>query len=180
MIKQYLDETNIKYRLNLKFAKLEALELGLWAKTFQVAGHNKDQQPPKEQQSEPPKPKRMIPTSEPQVTERWVKTYQMTSMATQWSHSTHVVLPIAGQHMQQVGQFQHGTGWASIQRHAPHGWISMGGSHNLPAVAPLDINIVNALDNYSSRQVLMQTAMNLIQEFNGTNPEATIPWLDHI
>ena len=22
--------------------------------------------------------------------------------------------------------------------------------------------------------------MNLIQEFNGTNPEATIPWLDHI
>ena len=26
----------------------------------------------------------------------------------------------------------------------------------------------------------MQTVINSIQEFNGTNPEATIPWLDHI
>ena len=26
----------------------------------------------------------------------------------------------------------------------------------------------------------MQMVMNLIQEFDGTNPEAAIPWLDHI
>ena len=30
--------------------------VGLWAKTFQVAGHDEDQQLTKEQQSEPPKP----------------------------------------------------------------------------------------------------------------------------
>ena len=42
------------------------------------------------------------------------------------------------------------------------------------------INIGNALDSYFSRQFLMQTLMNLIQVFNGTNPEATIQWLAHI
>ena len=26
----------------------------------------------------------------------------------------------------------------------------------------------------------MQTVMNSIEEFDGKNPEATIPWLDHI
>ena len=57
----------------------------------------------------------------------------------------------------------------------------MGGSHNLSPVAPLALNIVNALDSYSSRrQVLMQMVMNSIQEYDGTNPEVTIPWLDHI
>ena len=39
-----MEETNIKYSLNLKFTKLKALEADLWAKTFQVAGHNEDQQ----------------------------------------------------------------------------------------------------------------------------------------
>ena len=42
------------------------------------------------------------------------------------------------------------------------------------------VNIVNALDSYSSRQVLVQIMMNLIQEFDGTNQEATILWLDHV
>ena len=42
------------------------------------------------------------------------------------------------------------------------------------------VNIVNVLDSYSSSLVLMQTAMNLIQEFKSTNWEATIPWLDHL
>ena len=46
----------MKYGLNLKFTKLEAPEVGLWAKTFQVASHNEDQQLPREQQSEPPNP----------------------------------------------------------------------------------------------------------------------------
>ena len=45
---QYIDETNIKYGLNSKFIKLEAPEVGLWAKTFQVAGHKEDQQTPKQ------------------------------------------------------------------------------------------------------------------------------------
>ena len=62
-----------------------------------MAGHNKDQQPPKEQQSEPPKPQPHQPpqqqvqqntqqmallTSELQIAEQWVETDQMTSMAT--------------------------------------------------------------------------------------------------
>ena len=29
-------------------------------------------------------------------------------------------------------------------------------------------------------QVLMQMARNSIQEFDGTDKEATIPWLDHV
>ena len=56
IIMQYVEETVINYSLNLKFTQLEAPEVGLWAKTFQVAGHNEDLQPPKEQQSEPFKP----------------------------------------------------------------------------------------------------------------------------
>ena len=48
VIMQYMKETNMKYGLNLKFTKLEALEVGLWAKTFQVAGHEEGQQLPNE------------------------------------------------------------------------------------------------------------------------------------
>ena len=40
--------------------------------------------------------------------------------------------------------------------------------------------MVNALDSYSSRQVLMQMVTNSIQEFDSMNWEATIPWLDHV
>ena len=42
------------------------------------------------------------------------------------------------------------------------------------------INIINALEGYSSQQVLTQMAMNSIQELNGTNQEATILRLDHV
>ena len=51
-----MKETNMKYGLNLKFIKLEALEVGLWAITFQVAGHEEGPQLPNEQWLEPPKP----------------------------------------------------------------------------------------------------------------------------
>ena len=42
------------------------------------------------------------------------------------------------------------------------------------------VNIINALEGYSSQQVLTQVAMNSILAFDGTDREATIPWLDHI
>ena len=42
------------------------------------------------------------------------------------------------------------------------------------------INLICALEGYSSWQVLMQSMMNSIQEFDGTDMEAIIPWLDHI
>ena len=51
----------------------------------------------------------------------------------------------------------------------------MGGFHNRHP-----INIINASEVYSSWQVLMQMAMNSIQELDGTDREATVPWLDHI
>ena len=58
IIEQFVKETNLKYGLDLMFTKLEALEEGLWVKTFQVAGHDEDQQLPKQlmpsQQSETP------------------------------------------------------------------------------------------------------------------------------
>ena len=129
VITQYMEETNIKCGLILKFTNLEALEVSLWAKPFQVVGHNEDQQPPREQQLEPlklqPQPPQApqqfvqhdtqpsqqvtILTSKLSVTEQWAETDQMTGMATQWSCSIPVMSPIAGewngQHMQQVGQW---------------------------------------------------------------------------
>ena len=48
IIAQFVEETNLKYGLDLKFTKLEAPEVGLWVKTFQVAGHSKDQQLPRQ------------------------------------------------------------------------------------------------------------------------------------
>ena len=96
VIAQSVEETNMKYGLNLKFTKLEIWEVGLWVKTFQVAGHEEGPQLPGEQQLEPQKPQpsqhTSIPTSELPVTEQLVDTGQRTSMATQWSLSTLVVL----------------------------------------------------------------------------------------
>ena len=42
------------------------------------------------------------------------------------------------------------------------------------------VNLMSALEDYSSQQVLMQLTMNSAQEFDGTDREATTPWLDHI
>ena len=120
-----------------------------------------------------------ILTSKPPVTKQQMETDQMTGMAFQWSHSTPVVSPIPGQQLQQVGQCQHGTGCAGIQGICPT-QVNIDGRFSQPAsCCTSGINIVNALDGYSLRQVLTQMAMNLIQEFDGTNLEATIPWLDH-
>ena len=46
IIMQFVEETNLKYGLDLRFSKLEAIEVGLRAKIFQVAGYNEDQQLP--------------------------------------------------------------------------------------------------------------------------------------
>ena len=39
-IVSFLEETNLKYGLDLKYAKLNASEVGLWAKAFQAEGHS--------------------------------------------------------------------------------------------------------------------------------------------
>ena len=108
----------------------------------------------------------------------------MTGMATQWSHSTPVMLLIIqeqnGQYMHQVAQCQHGIRYAGALGLCPSQVDGNGRSSQPVPCCNSGVNIVNVLDSYSSRQVLMQTAMNSIQEFNSTNQEATIPWLDHI
>ena len=90
----------MKYGLNLKYTKLEALEVGLWARTFQVAGNEEGPQLPTRQQSEPPKAQQpqhtSIPINELPVIEQQVENGQKTSVATQWSCRTPVVSPIAG------------------------------------------------------------------------------------
>ena len=45
----------MKYGLNLKLTKLEALEVGQWARTFQVAGNEEGPQLPNKQWLEPQK-----------------------------------------------------------------------------------------------------------------------------
>ena len=44
IIMQFVEETNLKYELDLKYTILQAPEVGLWAIIFQVMGHFKDNQ----------------------------------------------------------------------------------------------------------------------------------------
>ena len=123
VISQYVKEINMEYGLNLKFKKLEALEVGLWARTFQVAGNEEVPQLPKRQQSEPPKTQQpqhtSIPNNEWPVIKQQVENGQKTSVATQWSYSTPIVSPIVGERngplRQQVGQGQRGIEHANVQ-----------------------------------------------------------------
>ena len=39
---------------------------------------------------------------------------------------------------------------------------------------------LHVLDSYSSKQVITQTTLNVIPEYDGTDKAATLPWLDHI
>ena len=40
--------------------------------------------------------------------------------------------------------------------------------------------VLNALENFSTKQALAQSTLNSIQEFDGSDREATIPWLDQV
>ena len=98
--------------------------------------------------------------------------------------STPVLLLFAqeqnGWYMHQAWQSQHDIGHAGALEFCPP---QVNGNGRFSQPAPCynsGYNIINALEGYTSWQVLMQMAMNLIQEFDGTNWEATIPWLDHI
>ena len=42
------------------------------------------------------------------------------------------------------------------------------------------IVVLNALENISAKQALAQSTLNSIQEFDDSNREATIPWLDQV
>ena len=40
--------------------------------------------------------------------------------------------------------------------------------------------VLNALENFSAKQALAHSTLNSVQEFNGSDGEATIPCLDQI
>ena len=86
-----------------------------------------------------------------------------------------------GQYMHQAGQSQHDAGYTGAPEFCPP---QVNGNERFlqPALCYNNsgINIIHALEGYSSWQALIQMAVNSIQEFEGTNWEATIPWLDHI
>ena len=83
-------------------------------------------------------------------------------------------------HRQQVGQGQHGIEHASIQGLCPT-QVNINGRFSQPSPCwPAGANTVNASHSCFLRKVLTQTVINIIQEFDGTNLGATIPWLDHI
>ena len=200
IIIQFVEKTNLKYGLDLKFTKLEAQEVGLWAKTFQEAGHDEDQQLTKQlallQQSEPPQQQPQhtqqshqgtLHTDKLPLTKQWAETDWLTSMAAQWSnhsHSTPMLSPVAqehyGQYRHQTGQSQHNVGYVGTPEFYPPQVTGNGRFSQLTPYYDSGINIFNALEGYSLWQVLMQMVMNSIQEFNDTDREATIPWLDHI
>ena len=123
-------------------------------------------------------------TNKPTLPEQHVETDQLTSVATQWFHSTPVLLPVAQeqnrQFMHQTGECQHDVGYMGTLEFCPP---QVNGDGRFLQSAPYynsGSNIIKALEGYSSWQILMQMAMSLIQEFDGTNCEATILWLDHI
>ena len=85
-----------------------------------------------------------------------------------------------GQYMHQEEQGQHGIGYVGVPEFYP---LQVTGNGRFSQPIPCQdsgINIINALSGYSSQQVLMQMAMNSIQEFDCMNREATIPWLNHV
>ena len=173
---QFVEETNLKYGLDLKFTKLEAPEVVLQAKTFQVVGgHSKDQQLPKQlvppQHLEPPQQPHQH--TQPQVHQTALTEVVSTALLTD-------NLPLNKQQME--------TEWlnsiaAQLSNH----------SCSTPILLPVtqeynkwyrhqvsqNINLISALEGYSLWQVLTQMVMNSIQEFDGTDRQATIPWLDH-
>ena len=40
--------------------------------------------------------------------------------------------------------------------------------------------VINALESFSAKQVLAQSTLNAIQEFDGSNKESTLTWLDQL
>ena len=85
-----------------------------------------------------------------------------------------------GQYRHQAGQSQHDVGYVGTQEFYPPQVTGSGRFSQPTPYYDLGINIINVLLGYSLQQVLMQMVMNSIQEFDGTDREATIPWLDHI
>ena len=54
-------------------------------------------------------------------------------------------------------------------------------SHTLPNTDNNSTSVVlHALEKFSAKQALAQSTCNSIQEFDGSNREATVPWLDQV
>ena len=59
--------------------------------------------------------------------------------------------------------------------HAPYNNVNVDNYTNVNSP-----NFLNLLDSYSSGQAIIQTTLNSIPEYDGSNKAATIPWSDHI
>ena len=55
-------------------------------------------------------------------------------------------------------------------------WYSQTSQH----VDNNNVNVLNALENYSTKQVLTQSMLNALQEYDRSDRKATIPWLDQV
>ena len=52
--------------------------------------------------------------------------------------------------------------------------------HKITVNASNNPNFLTILDSYSTRQTLAQTSLNSLQEYDGSNKDMTIEYLDHI
>ena len=43
-----------------------------------------------------------------------------------------------------------------------------------------NVSVLNALENYSTKQELTKSMFNILQEYDGSDRQATIPWLDQV
>ena len=106
---------------------------------------------------------------------------QPTNIATQRSkhpHSTPVLSPAAqgygGRYRQEMCQCQQATRYSGIAGLFPPQVMDNGRFSQPTPYKEAGNNLMNALEGYSSQLVLTQSMMNSIQEFNGTDREATI------
>ena len=108
-------------------------------------------------------------------------------MAPQWSNhscSTHVLSPVTqeynGQYRHHVGQSRCDSRYIGTPEFYPLQVMSNGRFLQPTPYYDSGIHLISALEGYSLWQVLTQMVMNSIQEFDGTDREGIIPWLEHI
>ena len=108
-------------------------------------------------------------------------------MATQWSNPSHSNLCCCQSHGNTTGNtgikqanIQHDVGYVGTPEFYPPQVTGNGRFSQPTPYYDSGINIINAFQGYPSWQVLTQMVVNSIQEFNDTDREATLLWLDHV
>ena len=206
MIARYVEDINLKYGIALSYTHLEVFELGHWAEMLQVATCSNDQPKPQQPHQQMLQVTTATQDQSSQLGEKQVKIDRLTNMAAQWStgephrannttyhnrhqsiqhHSTPNMSPFpkttAGSTGIMTTRNSRGTvttigGPSSIRQETDQRRYSQTSQH----VGNNNVNVLKALENYSAKQALTQSTLNSIQEYNGSDREATIPWLDQV